>query len=367
MDASTAARVFHDWAYGEGLIPDGPFSPVTSVPGELALVGPVTDVGKQILRTKQVQAIAFNEARAEIIVFTRRVAPGSKKQLGAVPNEVDGVKVKYRQGVQTAVGAVPSMPFGGPPYVVRAAMGSSRYACGSSISVGNCREAGTMGALVRDANGTMYGLSNNHVSASCSFAAAGLPILAPGVLDVAAGGLSPFTLGFHAAALPLVPGSVDNVDPKANLDAATFRIADDAIVTSFQGDAYDTPAVVGPLAPDLKVEKVGRTTGHTTGRVVGQIHGAHAIQYSAALYGFSGVIFFDPVYAIVGNGQAFSDNGDSGSLITSIDENSLRTAVGIVVGGMQDGSAPGGKITIALPIQPILAALGVTLVSGHNV
>ena len=118
----------------------------------------------------------------------------------------------------------------------------------------------------------------------------------------------------------------------------------------------------------MQVEKVGRTTGHTTGRVMGQIYGAHGIQYSAALYGFNGVVSFEPVFAIVGTGDVFSDNGDSGSLITAIDAaTGNRVAVGIVVGGRVDGSAPGGKTTIALPIQPILQALGVSLVSGHNV
>jgi hypothetical protein len=101
--------------------------------------------------------------------------------------------------------------------------------------------------------------------------------------------------------------------------------------------------------------------------VIGQIYGAHPIQYSVPLYQFSGVVPFDPVFAIAGIGQLFSDNGDSGSLVTTIDQNGQRKAVGIVVGGKNDGSAPGGKTTIALPILPILQGLGVTLVSGLNI
>jgi hypothetical protein len=165
----------------------------------------------------------------------------------------------------------------------------------------------------------------------------------------------------------MIPGSADNVDPKKNLDAAIFKIARDGDVSSYQGTAYDTPAQIGTLEANLEVDKVGRTTGHTRGRVIGQIHGAHPISYSAPLYGFNGVVSFDPVFAIAGQGGLFSDNGDSGALITTVDSQGQRIAVGIVVGGMNDGSAPGGKTTVALQIAPILTAFQAILVSGHNV
>jgi hypothetical protein len=300
-------------------------------------------------------------------VFTKRVAPTSKKQLAALPANIDDVAIRYRQGVQTPIGAEPAAPLGGPAFIIRQVSGQSYYTCGSSISVGNWRDAGTLGCLVRNQHGIMHGLSNNHVTASCSFAGVGLPILAPGVYDVVPNGMPPFTIGFHTAALPMISGSADNVNPRENLDAAIFRIANELSVSSFQGNAYDTPTMTGALSPNMDVEKVGRTTGHTRGRVIGQIHGAHGIAYSAPLYGFTGVVSFEPVFAIVGLGDLFSDNGDSGSLITGIDAAGQRIAVGIVVGGMNDGSAPGGKTTIALPISGILQALGVTLLSGHNI
>jgi hypothetical protein len=121
------------------------------------------------------------------------------------------------------------------------------------------------------------------------------------------------------------------------------------------------------MLDNMEVEKVGRATQHTKGRVIGQMYGAHPVQYSSTLYGFSGFVFFDPVFSIAGHGQLFSDQGDSGSLMTSIDQSGQRIAVGIVIGGMTDGSAPGGKTTIGLPILPILQGLGVTLVGRHNV
>lgn len=63
----------------------------------------------------------------------------------------------------------------------------------------------------------------------------------------------------------------------------------------------------------------------------------------------------------------FSDNGDSGSLIVTTLQDGTRVAVGLVVGGATSGTAPGGKISIVLPIANVLARLNLTLVSGHNI
>jgi hypothetical protein len=149
MEAREAARIFHDWAYAEGLMPEGPFAPVSSSQAELALVQPVTDVGKQLLRAKNIQSLAFSRARSEIVVFTKKVAPQSKNFLEAIPTHVDDIAVKYRQGAQHPIGPELTQPFGGPPYVIRTVGQSSFYTCGGSISVGNNREAGTLGCLVR--------------------------------------------------------------------------------------------------------------------------------------------------------------------------------------------------------------------------
>jgi len=367
MHTSEAAQIFHDWANGEGMIPDGPTSPIVSTPQDFVHITPKTEGGKQILRTKQIQAIASNEPLKRIVVFMRRAAPNTKKKLAMLPAHVDDVEIAYRQGSPVTIGPLLTLPQGGPSFTVRQTATGPAYTCGSSISVGNHRDAGTLTCLVRDAAGVLYGLSNNHISGSCSFALVGLPILAPGVFDVVPNGCNPFTIGVHSVSLPFVPGSPDNVDWKNNSDAAIFKITDPTKVSSYQGSAFDTPATDSPLIGNQVVEKVGRTTQHTTGRVLGQLHGAHPIMYNVAIYSFSGTVCFEPSFSIAGQGGLFSDSGDSGSLITTVGPNGVRTAVGIVVGAMNDGSAPGGKITVALPISPILQRLGVTLVSGHNI
>ena len=130
-----------------------------------------------------------------------------------------------------------------------------------------------------------------------------------------------------------------------------LQIADEQAVSSYQGTHYDTPNQTEALVPDMEVEKSAGTTRHTAGRVLGQLHGVHGVQYSAPLYGFNGVVFFDPVFAIAGKTDVFSDGGDLGSLITTVDTAGNRTAVGDIIGDMIDGSAPGGKVTLALPIR----------------
>src|SRR5262249_41578250 len=142
MEASDAARIFHDWAFAEGLMPDGPYSQPNTSLAELALIQPLTDQGKQILRTKQVQAVGFNASGGEVLVFTKRVAPSSKKLLALVPAAIDDVKIVYRQGIQNPIGSIPSLPHGVPAFVIRNIGAGQFYTCGSSISVGNWRDAG---------------------------------------------------------------------------------------------------------------------------------------------------------------------------------------------------------------------------------
>jgi hypothetical protein len=366
MQAAAAAKIFHDWASSEGLMPDGGVAKVSSGAADFALLDPLEDAGKQILRRRAVVGIIFSETEDEIVVLTKLAKP-TKKELSLLPSKIDDVAVSYRQGAPSPIGGEPPRSFGHPPFTIRQVGGMDRYACGGSVSQGNSRDAGTMGCLVRDANGVLYGLSNNHVTGGCSHAPSGLPILAPGVLDVAPLGHDPFTIGYHERALDMVVGTPDNTNPSSNSDAAIFKIVDENRVSSFQGDAHDTPASCLAITAGMKVEKFGRTTALTSGIVVGQYYGSTAILYHMEIHNFKGRVFFDPVFAVKGHGGAFADAGDSGALVTTVDGAGQRHAVGIVVGGMVDKNAPGGILTFVLPIDPILQKLAVALISGHQV
>ena len=136
-----------------------------------------------------------------------------------------------------------------------------------SISAADRAATGTMGCLVQK-DGEIYGLTNNHVTGNYSHTAPGMPIFAPGLLDAQPGNLDPFTIGHHSLCAPWTPGTPENVPIKGNLDLAIFRIVDTDLVTSRQGEYFDTPMRIAPVAEVMKayqtkVFKVGRTTGLT--------------------------------------------------------------------------------------------------------
>lgn len=363
--AKQAAEDIYKWSLATGLLHSEHLSIADVEAIDTDDLFPLSAV--EILRKKKVRHIAYNDAEDSITIFLQRAIGTNKSVLNALPMEIGGIRIKYRQGITQTIGQHVSLPHSAAPWTIRqSSNGSGYYACGSSISVGNSREAGTLGAIVKDADGKLYGLSNNHVSGSCNYASKGLPIVAPGILDVCANGLHPFTIGTHSKLLELRTGSPDHVPAAGNIDAAIFELTFPDKITSWQGNSYDTPAAAANLEAGMIVEKVGRTTGSTQGKVMGKIYGFQSIMYNAPLYQFSGLVYFTELFAIIGHGDMFSDSGDSGSLITNVDPNGNRNAVGIVVGGMEDGQAPGGKITLALPIIPVLNELGVTLVSGLN-
>jgi hypothetical protein len=363
MTTEIDADVLHAWLVSEGLFTSSVRPPIE---GALAMVDqlePLTDAGKDILRSKGVHLLLVNNVDQQITVFLKRARP-SKRQLAALPKVSGGSTIEYRQGVAKEISGTPPQARGKPFYVIQQA-GSDRYACGSSISLGNCRDAGTLGALVKDADGVIYGLSNNHVTGGCNYAQKMMPVVAPGVFDVTPLGFDPSTLGYHERSLPLVAGIPGTADIANNLDAALFKIRDEATVSSMQGTWHDTPVETLPMASKMIVEKVGRTTGHTTGTIIAMAHEPVGIQYATEGidYSFSGQVFFDPVFVIEGKAQAFSEEGDSGSLVTTV-KDGIRYAVGLLIGGAKGQG--GVDYTFVVPIQPILEKLAVTLIGGHN-
>jgi hypothetical protein len=115
------------------------------------------------------------------------------------------------------------------------------------------------------------------------------------------------------------------------------------------------------------VEKVGRTTNHTTGKIVGRELVPIRISVSAPTYNFNANIWFHGVFIVHGENDVFSDQGDSGSLITTRNSNGNMASIGLLFAGGPDSRAPGNLRTLILPLRPILERLGVELVGGLNV
>jgi hypothetical protein len=237
----------------------------------------------------------------------------------------------------------------------------SAYPCGSSVSVSNSMTTGTMGCLLRDRGGRLQGLSANHVTGSCLMTPHGMPITAPGLIDISASGMDPFTIGRHTDARGWMAGLQEYVDVAQNRDASIFHILDPDRVTSRQGAAFDTPALVADpdeLTSKMRVRKVGRSTGLTTGRI-------HAIADEVVIEihkrGVPDQVPFTDLVAIQGSdGGPFAEQGDSGALVVG-EGASGEVAIGIIVAVAADGS-----LTYVAALRPLLAEFGCELVSGHN-
>jgi hypothetical protein len=314
----------------------------------------------RILQDRQISYIGVNDITNDIIVFTRKKPTTKEKRiLAAAASPMIGgqqISLQFKYGNVAHVGGVPSPPIGVPPF----ALHGDRYTCGSSIYIGSEKGAGTLGCLVRNQNGELFGLSNNHVTGGCNYAVPGLPIIAPGILDIAAGGQDPETLGHHHAAQPFVDGIPDVVDATHNLDAAIFKIANPDRVSSMQRASYDTPSDCVPMSVGMRVSKVGRTTGATHGEVVAELPDCNPVVYDVDICAGHKLVYFKELFVIQATNGNFTEPGDSGSLVVNIDAQGIRRGTGIVIGG--DGTG----LTFALSLHRVLEHFNVELVAGHN-
>ena len=358
ISAKEVATAFKAWAQDNHLL--GHEFPVELSPNlnrrdELFNSLKITSASERLLRAKHVTAVAFNDASSEVVVMVSRKL--TKRELDVLPKTYgDNITFRYLH-CGNAQATLPTSGLVHSAYVVTQ---NGHYACGSSIHPARHIGAGTLGCLVRNGDGALFGLTNNHVSGLCSYSIVGEKILAPGHPDIEANGIDPFTIGYHEQSLPMVPGVPDNVNVANNKDAALFKISDDRKVTSRQGWSYDTPAMVETIQSGQAVQKVGRTTGHTYGTVTAQVVGPFPVAYQVPGVG-NQLAYFDPVFVVQGSATSpFSQSGDSGSLVVAATGGEVK-AVGLVFAGDQQG------LSYVLPLWPILTALNMTIVSGHNV
>lgn len=276
-----------------------------------------------------------------------------------LPAQLGGVSIEYRKSsgpihidekvAEMSAGVAPALQHHGA------------FCCGCSIGVGPIPGAGTLGALVQDADGTLFGLTNNHVIGGCNHMAVGLPVVAPGPIDMREHQMDPFCAGHHSTSIPLAFGIPGLVDHRSNQDAALFQLSNPGLVTSMQRGRYDTPTTTAPITAGMRVQKAGRTTGVTHGLVIGQAVTATPVAYAISQVSFSGRAFFEPVFLAQGEGALpFAERGDSGALVVCDRPDGTSASVGLVF-------AVAGDLTYILPIEPILHQLGVQLVGGHNI
>lgn len=207
--------------------------------------------------------------------------------------------------------------------------------------------AGTLGCFVKRRRGEgVLILSNNHVLADENRARIGDEILQPGRFDGGRRGTD------RVAAL----------DKFVRLRPAGANLVDAAVAALRPGIDHDPSRLTGigrlaglgePMLDDNQaVAKVGRTTGATRGRVT-----AFELDNVVVAYD-SGNLRFDDQIEIEGAGDAaFSDGGDSGSLIVDAD----GRGVGLLFAGGDQGGSNGRGLTYANPIATVLDRLKVDL------
>ena len=208
--------------------------------------------------------------------------------------------------------------------------------------------AGTLGGFVR-VGGRLAILSNNHVLAASDTAGIGDPVLQPGPAD---GGTTRDRVGRLVAFEDLVAGRANLVDAAV----ATLDQGVDAEPGNVPGGPLTGP-MPGNLAiePDELVEKVGRTTGHTRGLITAVEVDGVAVQYDEGVYRFD-----DPI-EIAGREGAFSQGGDSGSVIWRSRD---RAPLCLLFAGSSTGGYDGAGVTFANPLATVLAVLGAEWVMG---
>lgn len=151
VDISTTALQFLRWAHDNGLLVADAYYPGETVPHpNFGSVDGKTAVG--VLRNRQVRFLALNPSAGNIVVFLRKAAP-TAKELKVLPVQCNGYSLRYLQGNPEAVTPANVSEATSTCAVHLSMAGLRHYTCGSSISIGNNREAGTIGCLVKDALG----------------------------------------------------------------------------------------------------------------------------------------------------------------------------------------------------------------------
>ncbi len=197
--------------------------------------------------------------------------------------------------------------------------------------------SGTLGALVKDAGGVKYILSNNHVLARTDQAAPGEDISQPGLID-------------NNCRVPRIVGDFFGKAPLgSNVDAAVATLRSGTMNTNGAIQDVGIPGfnVKSPTV-GLAVAKSGRTTGFTKGKI-GSIHTSVSVQYQKNC-GSGKKFVVSYTNQVIINSSTFSAGGDSGSLIVSNTSSTCRQPVALLFAGSS-------STTIGNPISQVLTKL----------
>jgi hypothetical protein len=212
------------------------------------------------------------------------------------------------------------------------------------VSIGNQNDcsAGTISARVKDSDGNLYALGNNHVFALENNAPPDSNIVQPGLADTRCRVGSTKFIGTLASFVPIeFSTSASNT-----VDAAIAISDSDRLGNATPKGGYGTPQSASvPAFIGQNVQKYGETTRLTKGQVTG-IDATVSVEYDSGPAQFVGQI-------IVESRTAFIKAGDSGALLVT---KPGANPVGLLFAGNKSG-----RMAVANPIDAVLDALGVSI------
>lgn len=222
---------------------------------------------------------------------------------------------------------------------------------GVSISHYNSLDVGSLGCFVRKRNQSdLLILSNNHVLANENDARKGDAIIQPGCGGGDNGDLLTDQIGVLEEFIEIKRNQLNLVD------VALAKVENNLVDSlSFLEHGYSLQGAYKEIITEkIPTVKVGRTTGLTRGTMT-TFNMTMKVNYGTPteqrFYQFAGVT------AIEGSEGAFSQPGDSGSLI--VDENGY--AVALLFAGSEHGSSNGCGFTYAIPINTVCQELDIEL------
>ena len=224
---------------------------------------------------------------------------------------------------------------------------------------------GTLGCRVKDRQGNVYALSNNHVFADNGAVPIGTAILQPGTFDprTDATGVrygEPQVIGYLEKFIRFRLNDAAEANPN-RVDAAIASCTTATVGNTTPPDGYGwyfSKPVKAYLGQ--RVQKYGARTGYTKGGVVEVIKATFDIDMG----GGNSAWFEGQIGILADVGATFLQKGDSGSLMVAAGapgrraRPEARRPVGLLFAGNEDD---GGIRSLANPIQEVLNALDVTI------
>jgi hypothetical protein len=232
---------------------------------------------------------------------------------------------------------------------------------------------GTLGALVQNASGTQFLLSNNHVLARTDQAAVGEAIVQPGLIEDSC---TPYPAGASTPVATLT-GWVPIKSAATNVDAAIAQVNSGAVNPSgailelgakqANGTLAAAPPGISSTAGKGELAAVGMTavkSGRTTGLTCANVS---TVSLDVQVSYYSDCAETNAYYAktftnqIGVTGNQFSDAGDSGALIVdaaNAEPIGLFFAGGITSNGVSEG--------VANPAPEVLSELSTNVGNGTS-